>query len=171
MIDALTWTSVRECQWSLFLLPVLQALDVNLNPLWYGVMAEIGAGQVRAAETIHAHWKAHASRQGISWPSDRYRKRMSCCWTVICPVMTSNHRQIAAVMHEFEGVMMMQEVSRWFFRVGGAAGTIAKSVSAYGMSNLPLSNSCSWVWWHDSFYKGGLLVYSGQSSHYWLALI
>ena len=29
-----------------------------------------------------------------------------------------------------------QEVSRWFFRVGGAAGTIAKSVSAYGQSIL-----------------------------------
>ena len=27
----------------------LQALDVNLNPLWYGVMAEIGAGQVGKA--------------------------------------------------------------------------------------------------------------------------
>lgn len=24
----------------------LQALEVNLNPLWYGVLAEIGAGQV-----------------------------------------------------------------------------------------------------------------------------
>src|ERR1043166_9235238 len=27
-----------------------------------------------------------------------------------------------------------QEVARWFFRVGGAAGTIAKSVSAYDMT-------------------------------------
>src|SRR4051794_31708952 len=27
-----------------------------------------------------------------------------------------------------------QEVARWFFRVGGAAGTIAKSISAYDMS-------------------------------------
>jgi hypothetical protein len=27
-----------------------------------------------------------------------------------------------------------QEVVRWFFRVGGAAGTIAKSISAYDMS-------------------------------------
>ena len=26
-----------------------------------------------------------------------------------------------------------QEVARWFFRVGGAAGTIAKSMSAYDM--------------------------------------
>jgi len=48
-----------------------KALEVNLNPLWYGVLAEIGAGQ---------------------------------------------------------------EVSRWFFRVGAAAGTIAKSVSAYDMT-------------------------------------
>src|SRR5215471_8385563 len=27
-----------------------------------------------------------------------------------------------------------QEVVRWFFRVGGAAGTIAKSISAYDMT-------------------------------------
>jgi hypothetical protein len=27
-----------------------------------------------------------------------------------------------------------QEVVRWFFRVGGAAGTIAKSMSAYDMA-------------------------------------
>ena len=27
-----------------------------------------------------------------------------------------------------------QEVARWFFRVGGAAGTIAKSMSAYDMA-------------------------------------
>ena len=26
-----------------------------------------------------------------------------------------------------------QEVARWFFRVGGAAGTIAKAMSAYDM--------------------------------------
>ena len=28
----------------------------------------------------------------------------------------------------------MLQVARWFFRVGGAAGTIAKSVSAYDMT-------------------------------------
>src|SRR5512132_3938107 len=27
-----------------------------------------------------------------------------------------------------------QEVARWFFRVGGAAGTVAKTISAYDMS-------------------------------------
>src|SRR5436189_5817241 len=27
-----------------------------------------------------------------------------------------------------------QEVARWFFRVGGAAGTIAKTISAYDMT-------------------------------------
>lgn len=48
-----------------------KALEVNLNPKWYGVLAEIGAGQ---------------------------------------------------------------EVARWFFRVGAAAGTIAKSISAYDMT-------------------------------------
>ena len=48
-----------------------KALEINLNPLWYGSFAEIGAGQ---------------------------------------------------------------EVARWFFRAGAAAGTIAKSVSAYDMT-------------------------------------
>src|SRR4051812_48151215 len=48
-----------------------KALRINLDPLWYGSFAEIGAGQ---------------------------------------------------------------EVARWFFKVGGAAGTIAKSISAYDMA-------------------------------------
>jgi hypothetical protein len=48
-----------------------KSLRINLDPRWYGTIAEIGAGQ---------------------------------------------------------------EVSRWFFRVGGAAGTIAKSISAYDMA-------------------------------------
>src|SRR5437763_2834742 len=47
-----------------------KALQINLDPRWYGTFAEIGAGQ---------------------------------------------------------------EVVRWFFRVGGAAGTVAKSMSAYDM--------------------------------------
>src|SRR5215813_8374068 len=50
-----------------------KALRINLDPRWYGTVAEIGAGQ---------------------------------------------------------------EVARWFFRVGGAAGTIAKSMSAYDMAML-----------------------------------
>src|SRR5436305_15283777 len=48
-----------------------KALRINLDPRWYGTIAEIGAGQ---------------------------------------------------------------EVVRWFFRAGGAAGTIAKSMSAYDMA-------------------------------------
>src|SRR6202046_4878233 len=48
-----------------------KALRINLDPRWYGTVAEIGAGQ---------------------------------------------------------------EVVRWFFRVGGAAGTVAKSISAYDMA-------------------------------------
>src|ERR1700761_1304699 len=48
-----------------------KALQINLDPRWYGTIAEIGAGQ---------------------------------------------------------------EVARWFFRVGGAAGTIAKRISAYDMT-------------------------------------
>ena len=48
-----------------------KTLRINLDPRWYGTIAEIGAGQ---------------------------------------------------------------EVVRWFFRVGGAAGTVAKSISAYDMA-------------------------------------
>jgi hypothetical protein len=48
-----------------------KALKINLDPRWYGTLAEIGAGQ---------------------------------------------------------------EVVRWFFRVGAAAGTVAKSISAYDMT-------------------------------------
>ena len=48
-----------------------KALQINLDPRWYGTIAEIGAGQ---------------------------------------------------------------EVARWFFRAGGAAGTVAKTISAYDMA-------------------------------------
>jgi hypothetical protein len=48
-----------------------KALQINLDPRWYGTVAEIGAGQ---------------------------------------------------------------EVARWFFRAGGAAGTVAKTISAYDMA-------------------------------------
>src|SRR4051794_27457897 len=48
-----------------------KALQISLDPRWYGTIAEIGAGQ---------------------------------------------------------------EVARWFFRAGGAAGTVAKSMSAYDMA-------------------------------------
>src|SRR3712207_9144802 len=48
-----------------------KALQINLDPRWYGTIAEIGAGQ---------------------------------------------------------------EVARWFFRAGGAAGTVAKSMSSYDMA-------------------------------------
>ena len=34
----------------------------------------------------------------------------------------------------FAEIGAAQEVARWFFRVGGAAGTVAKSVSAYDMT-------------------------------------
>src|SRR5271154_6350586 len=47
-----------------------KALRINLDPRWYGTLAEIGAGQ---------------------------------------------------------------EVARWFFQVGGASGTVAKTISAYDM--------------------------------------
>lgn len=61
-----------------------KALAINLDPLWYGTFAEIGAGQ---------------------------------------------------------------EVARWFFHVGGAAGTVAKTISAYDMtvSNALYGSSSRYV--------------------------
>src|ERR1051325_10535969 len=40
----------------------------------------------------------------------------------------------AAVYGAFAEIGAGQEVARWFFRVGGAAGTIAKTISAYDMT-------------------------------------
>ncbi len=39
-----------------------------------------------------------------------------------------------------------QEVARWFFRVGGAAGTVAKTISAYDMavSDAIYGPGCGW---------------------------
>ncbi len=59
-----------------------KALEVNLNPMFYGVLAEIGAGQ---------------------------------------------------------------EVARWFFQVGAAAGTVAKAISAYDMQVWVCGCGCGWV--------------------------
>lgn len=80
---------------------LLQALEVNLNPLWYGTFAEIGAGQ---------------------------------------------------------------EVVRWFFRVGAAAGTIAKSVSAYDMtiSDSMYGAAHRWAW---RMYTDGSLLQSSAWQH------
>src|SRR5881296_3035425 len=40
----------------------------------------------------------------------------------------------AAAYGTFAEIGAGQEVARWFFRVGGAAGTIAKTISAYDMT-------------------------------------
>ena len=61
-----------------------KALRINLDPRWYGTIAEIGAGQ---------------------------------------------------------------EVVRWFFRVGGAAGTVAKTISAYDMAATRTASSHSPTPW------------------------
>src|SRR6266487_5326221 len=53
----------------------------------------------------------------------------------------SNTRQKALALNleamtygTFAEIGAGQEVSRWFFSVGGAAGTVAKSISAYDMA-------------------------------------
>src|SRR6185295_15272081 len=40
----------------------------------------------------------------------------------------------AAIYGTFAEIGAGQEVARWFFRVGGASGTIAKAMSAYDMT-------------------------------------
>ena len=40
----------------------------------------------------------------------------------------------SAIYGTFAEIGAGQEVARWFFRVGGAAGTIAKAMSAYDMT-------------------------------------
>ena len=66
-----------------------------------------------------------------------------CSWSEICPCRTNApipSRKALAVNLEsrrygtFAEIGAGQEVVRWFFRVGGAAGTIAKSMSAYDMT-------------------------------------
>src|SRR5271156_5919690 len=49
-----------------------------------------------------------------------------------------------------------QEVARWFFRVGGASGTIAKSMSAYDMA------------FSDAIYGKGERYVSEQRLHHML---
>ena len=50
--------------------------------------------------------------------------------------MTTHHKALDINMDtsrygSFAEIGASQEVARWFFRVGGAAGTIAKTISAY----------------------------------------
>src|SRR5512137_509405 len=40
----------------------------------------------------------------------------------------------AAIYGAFAEIGAGQEVARWFFHVGGAAGTVAKTISAYDMA-------------------------------------
>jgi len=67
-----------------------KALEINLDPLFYGTFAEIGAGQ---------------------------------------------------------------EVARWFFKVGAAAGTISKSMSAYDMAVSDASTGAANVMFPANAYR------------------
>ena len=48
---------------------------------------------------------------------------LTCAWVEVMPLEPCRYGSLAEIGAG-------QEVARWFFRVGGAAGTIAKSVSA-----------------------------------------
>jgi hypothetical protein len=55
------------------------------------------------------------------------------------PNLTTNQKALkinldAAFYGTFAEIGAGQEVARWFFKVGGAAGTISKSISAYDMT-------------------------------------
>jgi len=55
------------------------------------------------------------------------------------PVLTTNRKALKINLDplrygSFAEIGAGQEVARWFFQVGGAAGTIAKSTSAYDMA-------------------------------------
>src|ERR1044071_2792630 len=54
------------------------------------------------------------------------------------PRLTTNHKALKVNLDPlrygaFAEIGAGQEVARWFFKVGGAAGTISKSISAYDM--------------------------------------
>ena len=54
-------------------------------------------------------------------------------------LLTTNRKALTINLDEvkygtFAEIGAGQEVARWFFRVGGAAGTIAKAMSAYDMT-------------------------------------
>ncbi|MEM7281712.1 MAG: TonB-dependent receptor, partial [Pseudomonadota bacterium] len=74
------------------------------------------------------------------WPkSADNRLDMACLERPLTPDLLTTHDKALAVNLKpdaygtFAEIGAGQEVVRWFFRVGGAAGTISKSISAYDM--------------------------------------
>ena len=100
---------------------------------------ELEESSGRATGEFHLH----TGLEIVAYPS----RRASCPVPAKFPVMTTTNSDGAMDTHNkalkinldnrFYGTLAEigagQEVVRWFFRVGGAAGTIAKSISAYDM--------------------------------------
>ena len=65
---------------------------------------------------------------------------VSVCLSRMNQEITGTHQKAlhinvdASTYGTFAEIGAGQEVARWFFRVGGAAGTIAKTISAYDMT-------------------------------------
>jgi hypothetical protein len=58
---------------------------------------------------------------------------------MVCPMLDTSQKALRINLDAnrygtFAEIGAGQEVARWFFRVGGAAGTVAKTISAYDMS-------------------------------------
>jgi hypothetical protein len=78
--------------------------------LWRSTLIQNGVHMIIKLYTLSAHLLEHLLR-------------------IVCP----GRRICCGFLHRygsFAEIGAGQEVARWFFRVGGAAGTIAKSVSA-----------------------------------------
>src|SRR5881394_390782 len=82
-------------------------------------------------------------QRGGSWHRTAFQARMkagslnnSACMQREIPSANQKALQInldTTKYGTFAEIGAGQEVARWFFRVGGAAGTIAKTISAYDM--------------------------------------
>ena len=58
---------------------------------------------------------------------------------MVCPMLDTSQKALRINLDAnrygtFAEIGAGQEVARWFFRVGGAAGTVAKTISAYDMA-------------------------------------
>ena len=60
----------------------------------------------------------------------KLHKARALSYVLICYILVCYVLSVAFIV----SFLFALQVARWFFRVGGAAGTIAKSVSAYDMT-------------------------------------
>jgi hypothetical protein len=102
-----------------------KALQINLDQNLYGSFAEIGAGQ----EVGLVPPVALAEGRG---PSPLGESLVRTLHTRALPANSSTFRSYHPFTCTWAATVL--QVARWFFSVGAAAGTVAKSVSAYDMT-------------------------------------